>query len=208
MSRREEARAAHPTYGMLALFAAQDLAWTKRFSMQRHLAKCPACDAQVRAFRSTKQELRREAESETLTSFEAIADWSRLEREMIGNIAVGVSAARCIDRTPKRRTYFAPVLVSVGMVGVFALAWTTHIPAEQSQHIVGAFRSWWNDEGLQTGTVLRSSPGGITVRAQGTTLVMQHPRSAKVSLAGRSVVEARYVDQDTGQVTITSVYGQ
>jgi hypothetical protein len=58
------------------------------------------------------------------------------------------------------------------------------------------------------GTVLRSTPEGIAVRTQGATLTILHPRSAVVSLSGSSAVAARYVDEDTGQVTIANVYGQ
>lgn len=198
----------HPSLGTLALLAARDLPWNKRFSLHRHLSSCPDCQAKLRGFQATQEELRREAESETLTSFEAIADWNRLEREMLGNIAVGVSAARCIERKPNTRKLLSPALFSIAFLCVFAVAWGTHIPAEQTQHIFSAIRGWWNEEGLQTGTVLRSSPLGIAVRAQGTTLIMQHPRSATVSLSGGSAVEARFVDENTGQVTITSVYGQ
>ena len=47
---------------------------------------------------AARAELNRESSDETLTGFEAIADWRSLEREMLGNIAVGVAAARCIDK--------------------------------------------------------------------------------------------------------------
>jgi anti-sigma factor RsiW len=198
----------HPSMGTLALLAGKDLPWSKRFSLNRHLSGCPDCQAQLRSFQAMQEELRREAESETLTSFEAIADWNRLESEMLGNIAVGVAAARCIERKPKRRLVLRPIFFALAFLGVFVLAWGTHIPSEQTRRIFAAIRGWWNEEGLQTGTVLRSSPSGIAVRAQGTTLIMQHPRSATVALSGGSAVEARFVDETTGQVTITSVYGQ
>jgi hypothetical protein len=60
----------------------------------------------------------------------------------------------------------------------------------------------------QAGSVLRATPDGISVRAQGATLTILHPRSAVVSMSGASAVRARYVDEDSGEVTITSVYGQ
>jgi hypothetical protein len=56
--------------------------------------------------------------------------------------------------------------------------------------------------------VLRSTPGGIVVRSQGGTLTILHPNSAVVSLSGTAGVSARYIDEETGQVTITKVYGQ
>jgi len=58
------------------------------------------------------------------------------------------------------------------------------------------------------GTVLRTTPDGITVRTESATLTIMHPPSAVLSLSGASSVAARYVDEQTGQVTITKVYGQ
>jgi hypothetical protein len=55
---------------------------------------------------------------------------------------------------------------------------------------------------------LKNTPDGIAVRTQGATLTIMHPRSAVVLVSGPSSMSARYVDEDTGQVTITKVYAQ
>lgn len=199
----------HPTYGVLALLAGKDLPLVQRLRIGRHLAVCSQCRAQLESIRSARSELRREAEAETLTSFEAIADWSRLEREMMGNIAVGVSAARCIDHVHKSRRYILPSAVSAVLLMVFALGWATHIPGEQTHHLVSSITGWWSGDSRQpVGTILRTSPRGVAVRSQGTTLTLMHPASATVTMSGASAVEARFIDESTGQVTITSVYGQ
>jgi len=153
-------------------------------------------------------DLRREAEAQTLTGFEAIADWSRLEREMIGNIAVGVAAARCVDHVGQGRRMFAWILGSAAAVVLFLVSWATHIPREQTQHLFAAVQQWTGHPPQTSGTVLRSSPEGVAVRAQGSTLTIMHPRSAIISVSSTSGMEARYVDAETGQVTITSVYAQ
>lgn len=153
-------------------------------------------------------ELRREAEAQTLTGFEAIADWSRLEREMIGNIAVGVAAARCVDHVGHGRRIFTWAMATTGLVVLFAAGWATHIPREETQHIFAAVQQWAGRPSQSGGTVLRSSPDGVAVRAQGSTLTLMHPRSAVISVSSTSGMEARYVDAETGQVTITSVYAQ
>jgi hypothetical protein len=57
-------------------------------------------------------------------------------------------------------------------------------------------------------SVVSTTPEGIAVRAQGATLTILHPPSAIVTLAGSSSLGARFVDEQTGQVTITNVYGQ
>lgn len=153
-------------------------------------------------------ELRREAETQTLTGFEAIADWSRLEREMVGNIAVGVAAARCVDHVGHGKKIFGWTAAIAGLLVLFMAGWATHIPREQTAHIFAALQTWVGHAPQTAGTVLRSSPDGVAVRAQGSTLTLMHPRSAVISLSSTSGVEARYVDAETGQVTITSVYAQ
>jgi len=55
---------------------------------------------------------------------------------------------------------------------------------------------------------VRTTPQGIAVRSQGATLTLLNPSSATVSLSGASAVGARYIDDETGQITITNVYGQ
>ena len=206
---RTRGRGEHPSIGMLALLAGGDLSWVSRRRIQRHLLSCAHCDGQVALIRAGSNELRREAKSETLTSFEAIADWSRLESEMVGNIAVGVSAARCIDHVHKSRRVYGRIAIAAGLMIVFALGWTTHIPSGETSHLVNALRGWAGLRVLsEEGTVLRSTPGGVAVRSEGSMLTILHPRFATVAVSGSSAVGARYVDEDTGQVTITSVYGQ
>ncbi len=200
----------HPGPADLALFSAGDLPRGVRWRIGRHLKRCPDCERRVVLFRSAKAELKHEAQTETLTAFEAIADWAQLEREMLGNIAVGLSAARCIEKVGRKRTLIYRTAFALALTGLFILGWLTHIPREQTDHLLSSLhRLVALDRPEQpTGTVLRTTADGIAVRAQGATLTLLHPPSAVVSLSGASAVSARYVDDDTGQVTITKVYGQ
>lgn len=199
----------HPTAQTLSLFAGKDLPFATRLSVSRHLRRCTDCERQVSLFRSAISELKREANGETLTGYEAIADWNRLEREMLGNIAVGVAAARCVDKVRGGRVYLWRGAFITGMAALFTLGWFNHMPKEQVDHMKASFRRLLGQEQQEvTGTVVRTTPEGIAVRSQGTTLTILHPPSAVVTLSGASAVEARYVDEETGQVTITNVYGQ
>lgn len=201
--------AGHPRQEILALYSTGDLPWRARWQTRRHIRRCGDCEQQVLVFRSATAELNREAETETLTGFEAIADWTRLEREMLGNIGVGVAAARCIDTVGRRRSLFGKGAFAAGVAALFVAGWMTHIPKEETAHLAASVRSLVGlDRPQAIGTVVRTTPDGIAVRAQGATLTMMHPRSAVVSMSGASAVEARYVDEETGQVTITNVYGQ
>lgn len=207
--RSEAGKSLHPGMGTLALYAGGDLSWTGRLQVRRHVARCVDCEQQVAMFRSAKAELRREANTQTLTGFEAIADWNRLEREMLGNIGVGVAAANCIDNVRRGRVLLLRAALIVGLAGLFVAGWMTHIPSEQTQHLAASLRRLVGLERAPIpGTILRSTPDGIAVRAQGATLTIMHPPSAVVSLSGSSAVAARYIDEETGEVTITKVYGQ
>jgi hypothetical protein len=202
-------RASHPSIETLALHSAGDMPLVAGWRVRYHVARCAECERQVLLFRSATAELKREANAETLTGFETIADWQSLEREMIGNIGVGVDAARCIEGVGSRRPFALRLALIAGLLLLFAAGWVTHIPSEQTQHLFATLRSFTGFERpAPMGTVLRSTPEGIAVRTQGATLTILHPRSAVVSLSGSSAVAARYVDEDTGQVTIANVYGQ
>jgi hypothetical protein len=202
-------RASHPSIDNLALYSAADLPLVAGWRVRYHVAHCAECERQVLLFRAAATELKREASAETLTGFEAIADWPSLEREMMGNIGVGLDAARCIEGVGSRRSLVVRFALIAALVLLFAAGWITHIPSEQTQHLFATLRSFTGFERpVPMGTVLRSTPEGIAVRTQGATLTILHPRSAVVSLSGSSAVAARYVDEDTGQVTIANVYGQ
>lgn len=198
----------HVPAGLAALYSRSDLPWTVRLKIKQHLRHCEECAGQVESFRAAATQLKQEAEANTLTGFEAIADWSRLEGEMIGNIAVGVAAARCVDGIRHRGVVWWRAAFVLGLGALFVAGWVTHIPREETDHLLLSLRQWAGMETASVGTVLRSSPESVVVRAQGATLSLMHPKSAVVSISGASAIEARYVDEETGQVTITGVYGQ
>jgi hypothetical protein len=200
----------HPDLADLALFSHGDLPLRNGWMVGRHIKHCPDCERQVSLFRSTQVELKHEAKTETLTGFEAIADWQRLEREMLGNIAVGLAAARCIENVGRKRTIILRTAFALALTGLFIAGWLTHIPREQTDHLISSLHRLvtLDRQPRASGTFLRTTAGGIAVGSQGSSLTILHPATAVVSLSGASAVSARYVDDDTGEVTITKVYGQ
>lgn len=209
MRQANAAAQVHPSVETLALFTTGDLPFTSRISVGRHVRRCSNCENQVSVFRSARSELRREASEETLTSFEAIADWNRLEREMLGNIAVGVDAARCVDKVRHGNVYLRRAAFVTALIAVFVAGFATHFPPQHSNDLAAWIHRFFAGEQQDvSGTVVRTTQNGIAVRSQGATLTILHPPSALVTVSGSSAVEARYVDEDTGQVTITNVYGQ
>ncbi len=199
----------HPNAVVLALFSSGDLPWRDQWRVKRHVNHCEQCEQTAAEFRAAKTELKREAQTETLTAFEAIADWAVLEREMLGNIAVGVSAARCIEKVRRGRSFLIKGAVFAALTTLFVAGWIMHVPKEQTDHLAASLRQIIGLERPQAvGTQLRTTPDGIAVRAQGATLTIMHPPSAVISVSGPSAMSARYVDEETGQVTITKVYAQ
>jgi hypothetical protein len=199
----------HPAPEILALHSRGDLSLLSHLRVQTHVLRCADCEHTIALFHSAHSELKREASAETLTAFEAIADWDRLEREMLGNVTVGVSAARCIDNVGRKRSWFPTVAFSAALGALFIAGWLTHIPPQETRqltsklgHIVGFTPV------LPPVNSVRTTPTGIAVRSDGITLTILHPPGAVVAVSGSSSVEARFVDEDTGQLTITSVYGQ
>ncbi len=199
----------HPSPEALALYLRGDLALLPRVRIKAHILQCSACDQQVAFFGNALAELKREAASETLTAFEAIADWKRLEREMLGNIIVGVAAARCIENVGHKHAWMPRLAIAGGLTALFVAGWVSHIPREQTAHLASSLsRLVGSRQVPRLGDVVQTTPTGIAVRSDGVTLTILHPPSAVVAVSGKSSVEARYIDEDTGQLTITNVYGQ
>ena len=201
---------AHPSSEVLSLYCSADLPLLDRFRIRRHLSRCEHCERQYSIFRASTTEFKRLAATETLTGFEAIADWARLEREMEGNIVVGLDASRCIEKKRASRGVLLKFAAAGGMLLLFVLGWITHVPAEQNTRLMATLRGAFTCHRTADyqGPVLRSLPDGIVVGSHDSSLTILHPPTAVVSASGVSAVEARYVDDETGQVTITDVYGQ
>ena len=203
-------RRPHPASSALALYASRDVSLIAGWRIRRHLAGCSECRAVVSAVQSGKQHLRQASKSETLTGFEAITDWDELEHRLLGNITVGVDAARCIPQRRRVRNYSwrVPILGCVLLL-VFIAGWLFNVPREQSDHLSTSIRRIVGLESPRfVGTILQTTPGSLAARSQRGTLMMMHPPDAVVSLRGRAVVEARYTEPSSGQIVITTVYGQ
>jgi hypothetical protein len=206
---RDNGRHEHPRLETLALYRFGDLPLVARWRVGAHLNHCRECAQQSSLFESVRRELRAEADKQTLTAYEAIADWRGLEREMLGNIAVGVAAARCIEGVRRSRALWPMWATLAGLCIVSSAVWFARIPQAQRRHMAEAIRPVL---GLgrpdAASPLLTATRDGIAVSARGATLTLLHPRSAVVSLTGVSGVTAQYVDEDTGRVTIAAVYGQ
>ena len=130
---------------------------------------------------------------------------------MTGNINVGVAAGRCIEKVGvhRLRGWRGPLVIA-GLSVVFIAGWFLNMPHRDTAQILSAFHSAWSGAQTRNGTIVQTTATGIAVRTQGAMLTLLHPGATDVtvSVSGTASVGARYVDDETGQVTITNVYGQ
>jgi FAD/FMN-containing dehydrogenase len=212
MSEAGKAARRHPDLKRLSLYARGDLGLLTRWSMHLHVRRCADCAVQVRRFREAAAAFKLLQESEAAKKLDSITDWSRLEREMAGNIAVGVAAARCIEKAGRRRVLLTPAgALGLALVVLFVAGWLTHVPMAQDRRLaasIGQMFAGRNEAPAAPQPVIETLPQGISLHTHAGTLTILHPPSAIVSLSGPSAVGASYVDQQTGEVTIATVYGQ
>lgn len=200
MEGRNNSTGSHPSLRTLALYAGGDLRKLAAWRVSWHVRRCEHCSGEVEAFRSAGLALTGLAEEQALARTAPLAHWNRLEREMSGNIAVGVAAARCVETIgPKPIALWRGAFAAIALAAVFVVAWFVHAPKRQPLVAKSALANM--------GTIVETTPGGIAVRSQGASLTILHPASAVVSLGRGPGVSARYIDEETGEVTITNVYG-
>jgi hypothetical protein len=194
----------------LALYASGDLALWRRALAALHVRACEECRARLAAFREDRERLR-----ESAGDLPDGVHWERLSAEMTANIRVGLAAGECVAprvrKTPAALPW-KPAAVAAGVAALVMGAWWLNMPASDTQALS---RVW---QGLRHGgrlampaadlsTVVEASSEGVELRENGSALGIEQAGSRPVtfSVSAQGSASARYVDDDTGQVTITSV---
>lgn len=202
----------HPSESALALYSGGDSHRMAGLWIRLHLRGCAACSAIVASYGESCDLLRVEQ-----SQIPAGLDWNRLVGEMTGNIHVGLAAGECVaPHHPKRYVApWKPVLVASALaLVVFGGMWLNFPEAQRESLARGLERVWNRDARLPAamdpGIYLESTRNGIQVKENGAALTMMHPdvAPAVISISTQGSVRARYIDADTGQVTITNVYSQ
>lgn len=198
----------------LALYASGDLRLWQRAAVHLHVRSCEACRASVEEFRADGRALRDAAEG-----LPDGVDWARLSAEMTANIRVGLAAGECVAPRGRRARNFIPStwrplalasLVTAGLAALLVSGWWLNMPAQETQALSRAMRSIWHGRSLmqeERGPVIEASSDGIELRKDGRSLGVSQDAAklVSVSVSTQGSASAHYVDQDTGQVTITSV---
>jgi hypothetical protein len=183
----------HPNQATLALHAGGDLGAFAGWRARRHLARCAEC----------REELARFAECRRwLPSIEDSADvhWNRLAAEMKANIRLGLAAGECVreDETAGAAGIWSTARMGVALASVVVLL-AAGLMLERPAPGVAR----------ETGAVVQAVAGGVQVREGGQSMGLMHAgtsRDAVTYQAGaQGSVEARYVDAETGYVTVNTV---
>ncbi len=200
----------HISENDLALFVTGDLSPWRGGLVRFHISGCQRCRHMVDEFRADRNRVRQLA-----SELPATLDWDRMAAEMTANIHLGLSAGECV--APRRKKSAAmswrPVAVMAAAVLILAAAWWLNMPDSTNQALGRALAAIVRGHGgvnapaEETGMVVSVNEKGIELQENGSSLGISQgsapPLSFSVNAQGSA--SARYIDSDTGQVTITSV---
>jgi hypothetical protein len=180
----------------LALHTGGDLGPLARWRTERHLARCERCREQVAGFERLRQVLPDLSQTPEL-------HWNRLAAEMKANIRLGLAAGECVrDNQPvplREMPIFTGLRAAVALTGITALLFTGVL----LQRPVAPVAIVSPDTVVQAS----SSGRGIEVSTGEQTFRIMNAKADTVlySVGAQGSMRARYVDPDTGLVTINKV---
>lgn len=185
----------HPSESELGLAAGGELGFFASSRVRRHLGGCPECRTASEAFSENRTIL-----GELAGALPAEVNWSRLAVEMKANIRVGVAADECVAE-PARGFAWAnrPALVLASALLTVVVGFWLNVPQPALLPASG-----------QSGVTLEATQTGIELKQDDRSLTLLNPGSEQVAVLVnmQGVLRARYVDSETGHVTITNVYAQ
>ena len=191
----------HPRQEELALAASGDLSWGRWLRLRLHTRGCGFCREELRSFAGLRASM-----EDSRQAMPAEADWDQMALEMKANIRLGLEAGQCVARVPSSQPlgpaeWWRPA-VALGSLLVLVTAgwWYVRLRAmpRVEQVTIEA----------PAPVLLRATLAGIGVEHSGFALSVRYEgsRDVTVSAGGQGSLKARYVDEETGQVTITHVY--
>jgi len=182
----------HPNQATLALHAGGDLGAFARWRTQRHLTGCGQCRDEIAAYRRVRNVLPDLAEIPEI-------QWNRLAAEMKANIRLGLAAGECVrNSSAEPGRAFSGFRAAVALAGIAALL-VFGITLERPAPVAPE----------QPGIVAEAAPGGsgIQVREGRQALQLLHSGAENVTYTAgaQGSMEARYVDRETGYVTVNKL---
>jgi hypothetical protein len=190
----------HPVEAELALLAGGDCGWLERLRLNNHVSHCGDCQDAMASFAEIRTSLREMALPGVALNE---ADWGRLAGEMRANIRLGLAAGECVTAAAPAELARKPWLprFAYGAAGVIVLLGAGMFLRGLLPH---------PDLPLSRAAVVESTAKGIQLRTSAGTMTLLNQSDAEPdqTITSQGAVRARYVDGDTGTVTITSVYAE
>lgn len=181
----------HPGDNDLALLAGEDAGPIKRFVVERHMRTCADCRARIAGFR----ELRSELADQDLPDL----NWNFLAADMRANIRLGLEAGACVRTTQIFKRWkpgLAVAFASVLLLAVSSFFLRDIRPRPGLENVVAPVL-----ESTRSGVELRTGKNSLT-------LLNHHGSTANQTVSAEGDVGARYIDGESGSVTINNVYLQ
>jgi len=98
------------------------------------------------------------------------------------------------------------------LTALLAFAWWLNMPPDTTRSLGRALTAVWHGGAVapERGLVVEADASGIELRENGNSLGVSQgtTRPVAVSVSVQGSASARYVNSETGQMTITSVYAQ
>jgi len=186
----------HPDEGTLALYAGGDLGALTTWRTRRHVVRCGTCRDTVAAYTELREVLPELAEIPEI-------QWNRLAAEMRANIRLGLEAGECVQPAAREEswndaTWFKGLRAAVAVASVVVMVFTG-LMLERPVPVSVA---------VQEGSLVQATENGIQVRSGEAAfrLMNSGARSVTYSAGADGSMGARYVDPETGYVTINNVY--
>lgn len=182
----------HPRETELALYAGGELGWWRRLRLGRHVRRCEACRRQAEEFGRWRRRLRVQDE------MPPGVNWNQLAAEMKANIRVGLAAGECVGPVREEPLGWRPAALALPVLLLLLAGWLLQIWHPPLRRPPG-----WR------GAVIAATASGVELRRGGAALTLLHPHASDVGrFASGEGVHVRYVDAETGLVTISHVYAQ
>ena len=185
----------HPNQATLALHAGGDLGPIRSWWMARHLARCAECREEVAGYNEMRELLPELAELPEIS-------WNRMAAEIKANVRLGLEAGECVRpaEMPLHRASLTGWRAAVAFASVIVLVGGCLVlerPAPQPRHT--------------TESAVESTREGIKWQAGDDRMLSLKnggAQKAVYTLDAQGSMGARYIDPQTGSVTINTVYAQ
>lgn len=182
----------HPNQAALALHAGGDLSAFARWRMERHLAACAQCRAEVAAFGAVRNATSDLGELPEL-------QWSLMAAEMRANIRLGLAAGECVRPAENRialRLRWRPVVAMAGIAALVMAGFMYERPRLLERQELSRADA----------TLMQTAADGIG--SQSLRLMYRGAKDVQLAASANGSLQAHYTDPSTSYMTVSEVDAQ